>query len=79
MDQLVHFGLTVSSSVYGGLFYALIGAHGVHVLAPWWGSRRICSTRKGRYSRKDYNGMKLQYVRIFSSRMAGVICLVYLY
>jgi cytochrome c oxidase subunit 3 len=30
--RLIHFGLTASSSVYGGLFYALIGAHGVHVL-----------------------------------------------
>ena len=25
------FGLTVSSSVYGGLFYLIIGAHGFHV------------------------------------------------
>ena len=30
--RLIHFGLTVSSSVYGGLFYTLIGFHGVHVL-----------------------------------------------
>ena len=29
--QLIHFGLTVSSSVYGGLFYTLIGFHGLHV------------------------------------------------
>ena len=25
--ELIHFGLTVSSSVYGGLFYTLIGFH----------------------------------------------------
>ena len=30
--QLLKFGLTLSSSVYGGLFYLLIGAHGAHVL-----------------------------------------------
>ena len=30
--QLINFGLTVSSSVYGGLFYLIIGAHGFHVI-----------------------------------------------
>ncbi len=30
--ELIDFGLTVSSSVYGGLFYLIIGAHGLHVL-----------------------------------------------
>ena len=30
--QLLKFGFTLSSSVYGGLFYLLIGAHGFHVL-----------------------------------------------
>jgi len=30
--QLLQFGLTVSSSVYGGLFYLIIGAHGFHVM-----------------------------------------------
>lgn len=30
--RLVHFGLTLSSSVYGGTFYTLIGFHGLHVL-----------------------------------------------
>ena len=30
--QLISFGLTVSSSVYGGLFYLIIGAHGLHVM-----------------------------------------------
>ena len=28
--QLLKFGFTLSSSVYGGLFYLLIGAHGFH-------------------------------------------------
>jgi len=30
--QLLKFGFTLSSSVYGGLFYLLIGAHGFHVI-----------------------------------------------
>ena len=30
--ELINFGLTVSSNVYGGLFYLIIGAHGFHVL-----------------------------------------------
>jgi heme/copper-type cytochrome/quinol oxidase subunit 3 len=31
--RLVRFGLTTSSSLYGGTFYALVGAHALHVLA----------------------------------------------
>lgn len=31
--RLIHFGLTVSSSVYGGLFYTIIGFHALHVFA----------------------------------------------
>ena len=30
--QLLNFGMTVSSNVYGGLFYLIIGAHGFHVV-----------------------------------------------
>ncbi|MFQ5913453.1 MAG: heme-copper oxidase subunit III [Nitrospinota bacterium] len=30
--RLIYFGLTISSGVYGGTFYTLIGAHGLHVL-----------------------------------------------
>lgn len=31
--RLVRFGMTIASSAYGSLFYALVGAHAVHVLA----------------------------------------------
>jgi heme/copper-type cytochrome/quinol oxidase subunit 3 len=31
--QLLGYGLSVSSSIYGATFYTLIGAHGLHVLA----------------------------------------------
>jgi cytochrome c oxidase subunit 3 len=30
--RLVHYGLGVSSGVYGATFYTLIGSHGIHVL-----------------------------------------------
>lgn len=30
--RLVQFGLTLTSSVYGALFYTIIGLHGIHVL-----------------------------------------------
>ena len=30
--QLLQFGMTLSSSVYGALFYLIIGAHGIHIL-----------------------------------------------
>jgi heme/copper-type cytochrome/quinol oxidase subunit 3 len=58
--KLVHFGLTVSSSVYGGLFYTLIGAHGVHVLgALAWLVVVYAQMRKGRFSRKDFAGLQI--------------------
>lgn len=31
--RLLHWGLTAATSPYGGIFYLLIGTHGVHVLA----------------------------------------------
>lgn len=57
--RLLHFGLTVSSSVYGGLFYTLIGFHAAHVagaliwvLVVWWKARR------GRYTRQHHTGVQ---------------------
>ncbi len=29
--RLVHYGLTATSSLYGGIFYTAVGAHGLHV------------------------------------------------
>lgn len=57
--RLLHFGLTVSSSVYGGLFYTLIGFHGAHVFGAliwlvyvWW------KARQGTYSKRHYTGLQ---------------------
>ena len=30
--QLIQFGLTMTSSIYGAIFYLIIGAHGLHVM-----------------------------------------------
>src|SRR5262249_59446294 len=53
--RLIHFGLTVSSSVYGGLFYTLIGFHGLHVFgALIWILVVLIRAKHGRVSREDY-------------------------
>ncbi len=31
--RMIQFGLTTTSSLYGGTFYVLVGAHGLHVVA----------------------------------------------
>jgi heme/copper-type cytochrome/quinol oxidase subunit 3 len=49
--KLIHFGLTVSSSVYGGLFYTLIGFHALHVAgALVWLLVVYAQAKRGRYS-----------------------------
>ena len=55
--RLIHFGLTVSSSVYGGLFYTLIGFHGLHVVgALIWLLVVLMRAEQGRFSRESYVG-----------------------
>jgi heme/copper-type cytochrome/quinol oxidase subunit 3 len=45
--RLVGFGLTVSSGIYGALFYTLVGAHALHVAAALvWVA--VTATRAGR-------------------------------
>lgn len=49
--QLIHFGLTVSSSVYGGLFYTLIGFHALHVAGGLiWLLAVFILAKRGRFS-----------------------------
>lgn len=57
--QLLHFGLTVSSSVYGGLFYTIIGFHAAHVFgALIWLAVVWARARRGRYTRQNYVGLQ---------------------
>jgi heme/copper-type cytochrome/quinol oxidase subunit 3 len=46
--QLIGFGLTLSSSVYGAAFYSLIGLHGLHVLGAlvWVVATTLLATRR---------------------------------
>jgi cytochrome c oxidase subunit 3 len=49
--RLVHFGLTVSSGIYGSTFYTLIGFHGLHVLlAAVWLLVILIQARQGRFT-----------------------------
>jgi cytochrome c oxidase subunit 3 len=57
--QLVHYGLTVSSSVYGGLFYTLIGFHALHVLgALIWLLVVLLQAKQGRFSKERHVGLQ---------------------
>ncbi len=49
--RLIGYGLTLSSGVYGGTFYTLIGCHGAHVLgAVSWLGVVLARARNGRYA-----------------------------
>lgn len=57
--RLLEFGLTVSSSVYGGLFYTLIGFHAAHVLgALIWLVMVGFNARRGKYTRQNHTGLQ---------------------
>jgi cytochrome c oxidase subunit III len=58
--RLIHFGLTVSSSVYGGLFYTIVGCHGLHVFgALVWLLVVWQKARAGKYTRQNYVGLQI--------------------
>jgi heme/copper-type cytochrome/quinol oxidase subunit 3 len=57
--RLIHFGLTVSSSVYGGLFYTLIGFHGLHVVgALIWLLVVLVLAKQKRFSKDRHVGLQ---------------------
>jgi cytochrome c oxidase subunit 3 len=57
--RLLHFGLTVSSSVYGGLFYTLIGFHAAHVFgALIWLVVVWLNARQGKYTKQNDTGLQ---------------------
>lgn len=58
--RLVHFGLTLSSGIYGATFYTLIGCHGLHVLAAVaWLLVVSLQARRGRFTAKSHTGVEL--------------------
>ena len=57
--RLLHFGLTLSSSIYGGLFYTIIGCHALHVFgALIWLLIVWQKARAGKYTRQNYVGLQ---------------------
>jgi heme/copper-type cytochrome/quinol oxidase subunit 3 len=58
--KLLKFGLTLSSSVYGGTFYVLIGCHALHVLgAAIWLFAVLRKVRRGHFLEKPEIRVKL--------------------
>ena len=80
--ELIRFGLTVSSSVYGGLFYTLIGFHALHVFgALIWLLVVFAAARRGRYSKDRYLGVQTcsMYWTFVVALWPALYGLVYLY
>jgi cytochrome c oxidase subunit 3 len=80
--RLIHFGLTVSSSVYGGLFYTLIGFHALHVVgALIWVLGVWVLAKKGRFTRERHTGVQTcaMYWTFVVALWPVLYWLVYLY
>lgn len=58
--RLVHFGLTVSSGLYGATFYTLIGCHGLHVAgAVVWLVAVLIQAYRGRFTARSHTGVEV--------------------
>ena len=80
--RLVHHGLTLASSQYGGAFYVLIGCHAVHVLvAVVWLTTVTALARRGRFSARHHAGLEMcaVYWYFVAALWAFLFPLVYLY
>jgi cytochrome c oxidase subunit III len=58
--QLVGHGLTMTSSIYGALFYTVIGFHALHVAVAMCAlTITVGKSMAGRYSAADHTGVRL--------------------
>jgi heme/copper-type cytochrome/quinol oxidase subunit 3 len=58
--KLIRFGLTMQSSVYGAIFYTLIGCHALHVFgAVIWLALVLLQLKQNRFTAKKHSGIKL--------------------
>jgi heme/copper-type cytochrome/quinol oxidase subunit 3 len=58
--KLIGFGLTMKSSVYGAIFYTLIGCHAIHALgAVIWLLIVLLKLQQNRFTAKKHAGIKL--------------------
>jgi cytochrome c oxidase subunit 3 len=61
--RLLHHGLSATASVYGALFYTLIGAHGLHVLGALAALGIVLArARQRRYSAAACGGVQLCWI-----------------
>jgi cytochrome c oxidase subunit III len=80
--ELIQFGLTVSSSVYGGLFYTLIGFHALHVFgALIWLLVVFALAQRGHYTKNGDVGVQTcaMYWTFVVALWPALYGLVYLY
>jgi cytochrome c oxidase subunit 3 len=80
--RLVHHGLTLASSQYGGAFYILIGCHAVHVLAAvGWLAIVTGLARRGRFRAEAHAGLEMCaiYWYFVAALWLVLFPLVYLY
>jgi len=58
--RLVGFGLTTTSSLYGSIFYTVVGAHALHVLAALVVLLVVAAyARRGRYRAEEATGLEI--------------------
>lgn len=58
--KLIRFGLTMQSSVYGAIFYTLIGCHALHVFgAVIWLLIVLMQLQRNQFNAKKHNSIKL--------------------
>lgn len=76
--RLIRFGLTAGSSVYGGVFYTLVGLHALHVaVAVSALAVALGMARAGRFSSADHSGVvALSLYWYFVVALWGVIYVV---
>jgi cytochrome c oxidase subunit 3 len=80
--RLVHHGLTLASSLYGGTFYFLIGCHALHVLiAVCWLGVVTALAARGRFTAAAHDGLEMCaiYWYFVCGLWAVLFPLVYLY
>ena len=80
--RLIHFGLTVSSSVYGGLFYTIIGFHALHVFGGLiWLVIVWLKARSGAFTKQKFVGLQIcaMYWVFVVALWPALYGLVYLY
>lgn len=74
--RLIHYGLTATSSLYGGIFYTVIGCHGLHVFVGMIVLLVVLGrAMRQRYSIADHTGVVL--CRLYWSFVVGIWPVLY--